>query len=336
MWFNNIRNRSSKNTPIPLFDEGFLRRLERMNFRTAPYLRGGLSGERRSRNLRPALDFSDHRPYTPGDDLRHVDWNAYSRHEELFVKLGEATQSVNVHILLDTSPSMAWSPNQKVTDLDRNYGNVQSRKWDSARQLAGALGYMGLSGGERLEITPFAQTLAESFGPTQGKKRAIPLLRYLADQVAISTEKSGSQSGLVHSLGNYARRHPHGGLLILISDLLDTAATDTTQEWEELAEGLSYFPAPRWQVLVLHLLSEQEYQPTFDGDYDFRDMETGESLPFHLNQTTLTQYRLRVKTWCTQLQSACAKRAATYARILAESPLEQSIIPYLRQRGAVQ
>ena len=87
---------------------------------------------------------------------------------------------------------------------------------------------------------------------------------------------------------------------------------------------------------MLHLLSEQELQPTFDGDYDFRDIETGESLPFHLNESTLVQYRLRVKTWCTQLQSASAKRAATYARVVAEWPLEQSILPYLRQRGVVQ
>ena len=72
---------------MPLFDESFLRRLERLSFRTAPYLRGGLGGERRSRNLRQAFDFSDHRPYAGGDDLRHVDWNVYGRHGELFVKL---------------------------------------------------------------------------------------------------------------------------------------------------------------------------------------------------------------------------------------------------------
>ena len=105
--FQNIFKRSPKPAPLPLFDETFVRRLEKLSFRTAPTLRGTMPGERRSRNLRPALDFSDHRPYAHGDDLRHVDWNAYSRHEELFVKLGEATQSVTVHILLDRSRSMA-------------------------------------------------------------------------------------------------------------------------------------------------------------------------------------------------------------------------------------
>ena len=74
-----IFNRKQKEEPaLPLFDEAFLRRLERLNFRTVPSLRGVMTGERRSRNLRPALDFSDHRPYSSGDDLRHVDWNAYA------------------------------------------------------------------------------------------------------------------------------------------------------------------------------------------------------------------------------------------------------------------
>ena len=134
--FQNIFKRSPKPAPLPLFDETFVRRLEKLSFRTAPTLRGTMPGERRSRNLRPALDFSDHRPYAHGDDLRHVDWNAYSRHEELFVKLGEATQSVTVHILLDRSRSMAWDPVQSQELAEQDV--ARSVKWDSARRLAGS------------------------------------------------------------------------------------------------------------------------------------------------------------------------------------------------------
>lgn len=331
MWFNNIFQRNNQ-LSLPLFDEGFLRRLERLSFRTAPTLRGELGGERRSRNLRPALDFSDHRPYTPGDDLRHVDWNAYSRHEELFVKLGEASQSVNVHILLDSSPSMVWSPFQAADD----FSAAQSLKWNSARRLTGALGYLGLAGGERVEIVPFGATLGPGFGPTQGKRRAISMLKFLTE-VAPSVAGSAARRGLVASLSDYARRHPRGGLLVLVSDLLDTAASpDGSGEWAELAEALRFFPSPRWQVLVIHFLTQQEMDPAIEGDFDLRDVETGQSLPFHFDDATLTQYRLRVKAWCKQAQSAAARRGALYARVLAEWPLEKSVIPYLRQRGAVQ
>jgi uncharacterized protein (DUF58 family) len=328
--------RKQTETAVPPFGEAFLRRLERLSFRTVPTLRGGLAGERRSRNLRPALDFSDHRPYTHGDDLRHIDWNAYSRHEELFVKLGEASQSVNVHILLDCSRSMAWLPNQSANTVEKD-SPLKSTKWLSALRLAGALGYLGLAGGERVKLTPFAGQMGEGFGPTRGKRRAVSLLEFIDSLTPTGPARRGAESGLVNSLAGYARRHSYGGLLVLISDLLDTATPIGSEgEWEELAEGLRFFPAPRWQVLVLHLLSEAELQPTLLGDFDLQDMETGESLPCHLDELTIAQYRLRVRRWCAEVQSACSRRAATYARVVAEWPFEKAVVPYLRQRGAIQ
>jgi uncharacterized protein (DUF58 family) len=269
--------------------------------------------------------------------LRHIDWSAYSRHEELFVKLGEATQSVNVHILLDCSRSMTWVPDERADRVDQALDKMKSEKWNSARRLAGAMGYLGLAGGERVEIAPFAYQVGESFGPTQGKRQAVRMLEFVASVTPARPPPSRSESGLVNSLASYARRHSYGGLLVVISDLLDTAATtaDMAGNWEQLAEGLRFFPSPRWQVLVLHLLAESEVHPTLEGDFDLKDMETGESLPFHLDETTLAQYRLRVRRWCAEVQSACSRRAATYARVMAEWPFEQAVVPYLRQRGAI-
>lgn len=336
----NVFNRSQNTSPepLPLFDETFLRRLERLSYRTAASLRGSMLGERRSRKLRPALDFSDHRPYSSGDDLRHVDWNAFARHQELFVKLGETTQSVNIHILLDRSRSMAWESRQKVTD------NVaSSTKWDGARRLVGAMGYLALASGERLQIGPFAQKLDRLYGPTRGKRQVITLLQFLtAIQPApalSSTENRGL--GLAQSLASYARANADGGLLVLISDLLDTGdetddASDESRWGEDLAEGLRHLSPPRWQVVVMHLLTEQELNPKFKGDFDLQDVETGEDLPFHLVEETLDRYRDRVRRWCAAMESACARRGAVYSRIVAEWPMEKSVIPYLRQRGVVQ
>ena len=203
--------------------------------------------------------------------------------------------------------------------------------------MAGALGYIGLAGGERLEVTTFAQALGDSFGPTQGKSQSIPLLKFLSSITPAPAHNGQHGSGLVYSLRRYAHLHPQGGVLVIISDLLDTAApSESIGEWEELAEGLRYFPPPRWQVLVMHLLTEAEMSPKLEGDYDLQDLETTESLPFHLDEATLARYRSRVQRWCAELQSACAGRAATYARIMAEWRFEKAVIPYLRQRGAIQ
>jgi len=332
------RQKEQKKSVLPLFDEAYLRRLERLNFKTVPSLRGVMVGEQRSHNLRPALDFSDHRPYSTGDDLRHVDWNAYARHEDLFVKLGETTQGIDIHILLDHSPSMTWEPGwPSPSESTNGDGTAPIGKWASARRLAGALGYLGLSSGERLIVTPFATELAESFGPTHGKQRVIPTLRYLAAVAPAQGPNRAVESGLARCLTAYSQSHPRGGLLILISDLLDAASsTDIGRGAIWLAEGLGHLTPPRWQVIVMHLQSEQEADPAVEGDFDFQDMETGESLPFHLDGTTLSQYRLRVRRWYNELQRACAQRGATYARVMAEWPVEQAVIPYLRRRGVIQ
>lgn len=319
--FNFFKDSQPQPNALPLFDEAFLRRLERLSYRTAPTLRGGTLGERRSRNLRPSLDFSDHRPYSTGDDLRYVDWQVYARHEELFVKLGETTQSVHIHILLDRSRSVAWSPWQKP----------KASKWDAARRLAGALGYLALAGGERLTITPFAVDLDESFGPTRGKRQVIAALRFLSE---VTPAAADGESDLARSLKSYAKRYAPGGVLILISDLLDTAVEGPTGAW--LAEGLNYLAPPRWQVMVMHVLSEEEIDPPLQGDVELRDVETGRRLPFRLNERTVNQYRQRAQQWLSRVESVCAQRRATYARVMAEWPFEQAVVPYLRQRGVVQ
>ncbi|MEM7346454.1 MAG: DUF58 domain-containing protein, partial [Chloroflexota bacterium] len=271
----NIFNRASKESTIPLFDEAFLRRLERLTYRSAPALRGKPLGERRSRKLRPAVDFSDHRPYTPGDDLRHIDWYAYSRHGDLVVKLGEATQSVDVHVLLDDSRSMVWQPDSSQKD--------RLTKWDMARRLTGALAYMGLAGGETVYLsTTLPQSATDgpltphALGPLRGKQQVMPALQYLSALSPLTQDKSDPHS-LGESLVTYARQYPKGGILVLVSDLLDTIATEDAMDQgqfdnsEHLAEGLRFLTPPLWQIIVLHLLTEEEMQPTLTGDFDLKD-----------------------------------------------------------------
>jgi hypothetical protein len=265
-----------------------------------------------------------------------VDWNAYGRHEELFIKLGETTQSVNVHVLLDCSRSMDWTTWQSSASR-KNGSQALPNKWDAARRLAGALGYLALSGGERLFITPFAHGINKGFGPTQGKQQIIPALRFLSGLDSSPPPKAKAEAELARSLRDYAHAHTPGGFLIIISDLFDAAASaDAGRGTDWLAEGLLHLPPPRWQVIVMHLMGEQELTPSLEGDVDLQDMETGERLPFRLDEQTLSQYRLRVRRWCNELQAACGRRGAVYARVLAEWPFERMIIPYLRRRGAIQ
>lgn len=320
MWFKTIfRNNRRRGGPqaagpepqrrpqpaadAPLFDEAFLRRLERLGLQAQRTLRGNpSSGEHPSRHQLPASIFSDHRPYSRGDDLRYVDWNAYARQEHILVKLGEAEQDVNVHLLIDASRSMAVGSPPRLR---------------LAQQLAGAIGYLALAHSDRLQLIPFGPAAMRPFGPAQGKAHLVELLRFIA---AIRPQP---ETNLATVLEQHARRHPQGGLLVICSDLLDAQGLDA---------GLRLLVPPRWQVLVLHLIAPEEIAPTLQGPIELEDSETGQRLELTLDAETLETYRRRVADWRAGLARSCARRGATYAPILSTWPIEQKIVPYLRAR----
>jgi len=254
MWFKDIFNRKTSVDAAALFDEAFLRRLERMGLQAQRTLRGHpAGGEHLSLNRLPTAIFSDHRPYSPGDDFRHIDWNAYAHHQEIVVKLGEVEQSVGVHVLLDVSRSMACpaSPTR---------GAGSPPKLRAAQRLAAALGYLALAHNDRLCVVPFGTGPLPAFGPTQGKGRLIELLKF------IERLQPDQPTALARALMTYARNHTRGGLLVICSDLLAP---------EGLEQALRALPPPRWQTLVLHLLDQRELRPDLAGPID--PDHTGES-----------------------------------------------------------
>jgi len=303
MWFKGIFNRKTSAAPAALFDEAFLRRLERMSLQAQRTLRGHpAGGEHPSLNRLPAVIFSDHRPYSPGDDFRHIDWNAYAHHQEIVVKLGEVEQSVGVHVLLDVSRSMV-------------------PKLRAAQRLVAALGYLALAHNDRLSVVPFGAAPLPAFGPTQGKGRLIALLKF------IDRLQPNQPTALVDALMAYACSHERGGLLVICSDLLAP---------EGLEQALRALPPPRWQTLVLHLLDRRELRPELSGPIELEDAETGQRLPLTLDAATLAAYRRNVAEWQERLAASCARRGATYAQVLAHWPLEQQVVPYLRARRILQ
>lgn len=313
MWFKTIFRRSGpaprqrrERAPAqegPLFDEAFLRRMQRMSFQAQRTLRGNpSSGEHPSRHQLPATIFSDHRPYSSGDDLRYVDWNAYARQDHVLVRLGEAEQDVNVHLLLDASRSMAVGSPPRLR---------------LAKQVVGALGYLALAHSDRLAVVPFGPAALRPFGPTQGKGRTVEMLRFVE---AIAPQPDTRLASVVQQ---HARRHPQGGLLVICSDLLVP---------DNLEEALRAVPPPRWQTLVLHVLDQRDLQPELRGPLELEDSESGQRMPITLDDETLRKYRQAVAAWRERIGRICARRGVTYAPVMSHWPLEQQVVPFLRAR----
>ncbi len=310
MWFRNILRRGNSPRPKarptaeqPLFDELFLRRMARMSLQVQRSLRGSPAmGGHLSRQYVPASEFSDHRPYQSGDDLRYVDWNVYARQDEMLLKLGEAEQNIHVHLLLDVSRSMAWGAPPKLRIM---------------QQLAGALGYLALNYNDHLRIVPFGDAQLRPFGPARGKGRLVEMLRYI-EQTPVQQE---TRINVV--LQQHAQAFKRGGLLVLCSDLLVD---------EGLAEGLSLLPSPRWQVVVLHMIDPRELRPALQGQIELEDSETGQRITMELSAEQIAAYQTAVQAWQERLSRTCARYGATYGRILTTWPIEQKVVPYLRAR----
>jgi uncharacterized protein (DUF58 family) len=311
MWFKNIFSRKSASATQPLFDEAFLRRLERLSLQAQRTLRGQPSGgEHLSRHQLPATIFNEHRPYSAGDDYRYVDWNAYAHQEEIFVRLGEIEQSIGVHLLLDISRSMAFP-----AAPPRRSGLPS--KIHAAKRLIAALGYLALAHHDRLHVAPFGASALPPFGPAQGKDRLIELLRF------VESVQPDQPTALTHALSDYAKQHTRGGLLVLCSDLLVP---------EGLEPALRALPPPRWQTLVLHILDPLELKPELNGPLELEDAETGQRLALTLDTALVAAYQRNVAAWQDRIANTCAQRGATYAQVLTDWPLERQVVPYLRAR----
>jgi uncharacterized protein (DUF58 family) len=299
-----------------LFDEAFLRKLERLAILSRRAMAGQLQGERRSPKRGQSVEFADYRPYTPGDDFRRIDWNAYARLERLFIKLFVEEEDLTVHLLVDTSRSMDWGQPNKL--------------WYAIR-AAGALGYVALTGLDRVTVTAFSDGEngeGRYFPPRRGKGQALALFSFL------QTLSTGGQTFLAPRSAAYAAAATQPGPLLLLSDLLD----------EGWAEGLRALTSRGFEVTVLHILAPDEVNPEGStwlsggptGDFKLLDVETGAGVEITADYDLLERYRDGLAAWREELRRFCGARGMYYAPIETSLPFEELLFAWLRQRGVLK
>jgi uncharacterized protein (DUF58 family) len=298
-------------TATPILELKFLAQLDRLSLVSRRMRAGQIQGERRSPNRGGSVEFADFRTYASGDDFRQIDWNAYARLERLFIKLFVAEEDITIHLVLDASQSMAFGDPQK---------------WDYARRLAAALGYVGLVGLDRVAAAALKDDALLQrkrcdlvSGPYRGKRQALAWFNWLADL------ETGGDLDPAAALHDYLARARHPGPLLLISDLLGPG-------WES---GLRALASRRFEVIVLHVLSPQEVSPGLEGDLRLVDSENGAAVEITADYDLLQRYRSRVAAWQDHLRQTCAALGAHYVFIETTTPLEELVLAYLRRYDIV-
>jgi len=286
----------------PLFDAEFLKRIERLAVVARRSFRGSGHGERRARTHGASTEFRDHRIYAPGDDLRHLDWNLYARHDRLHLKRFHDEQDVRVHLVLDASASMA---------------SGEPSKFDAARRLVAALGWLSLTGQDTVVLHALGGENAEPPPPLQGRVSARRLLTWLED-----IEPAG-RVDLEEGLLEVGRRARRPGIVFIVSDLLSSGA----------ARGLERRGAARHQGHALHLLAPEEREPRLEGDLRLVDSETGSDVVVSLSPRLLRIYRETLAGLEQELQAAARRVAATVTAIGSGDSVEDVIFRKLRASG---
>src|SRR5437899_3609480 len=294
-----------------------LRRLEQFQLLAARRAKSSSKGERRSRARGQSVEFADYRNYVHGDDFRYLDWNLYGRLERLFLKLYEEELGLPVRIFLDASESMTFG---------------EPRKFDFARQVAAAIGYVALSGFDRVSVIPFpplatdgqADQTAWTFElaargalrSVRGKKSAIQFFQNLSSLTA------GGAANLNDALRRGALEARQAGVAVVLSDFLDPAGYES---------GLTALVGRGFQVDIVQILSPEELSPTTFGDLRLVDSETGGMQEVTFGRFRMKAYQQTVQNFLQRLREFCQARGVNFFTASSNTSLEELLLKQLRQ-----
>lgn len=283
-----------------------LRRLEQFQLLAARRAKSSARGERRSKARGQSVEFADHRNYVPGDDFRYLDWNLYGRLEKLFLKLYEEERELPVRIFLDASESMAFG---------------EPRKFDFARQVAAAVGYVALCGFDRVSVIPFPDNPAETavrgaLRAVRGRKSALNFFQNLSQLSAKGT------ASFNQSLRRGALEARQAGVAVVLSDFLDPAGYES---------GLTALVGRGFQVNAVQILAPDELTPTTFGDLRLVDAETGGLQEVTFGRYRMASYQQMVQNFCQRLREYCSGRGISFFMASSNTALEYLLLKQLRQ-----
>jgi len=282
-----------------------LAKLGRLNIIARAVVEGFISGLHRSPYHGFSVEFSDHREYVPGDNLRDLDWLALARTDRYYVKQYEEETNLKAYILLDTSASMGFKSNDGLSKFE--YGCF----------LASSLAFLMVRQQDSVGLVTFDERI-NNFIPPRSSTLHLNLLLQTLEKV--EPGKRTNVSGTFHDLAERIKRR---GLIIIISDLFD--------DQREVLRALSHFRHKKHEVLVFHVFDRFELEFPYRRLSDFIDMETGDRLqadPVYVRE----EYVRLLHEFIDAYKRDCAATAIDYIMANTSTPYDQLLFRYLSKR----
>lgn len=301
-------------SPLRFLDPVVVSRLNNMELRARMIVEGFMTGLHKSPYHGFSVEFAEHRPYNPGDELRHVDWKVFAKTDRYYVKQFEEETNLRHYVVLDVSPSMRYRERAPLTKLEY------------ASHLAAGLHYLMLKQRDATGLITFDEAIQSLYKPKSTSSYLRQLLGAL--EKVNAEETRGRRTGAADALSQVAERIGRRSLVVVLTDLFENIG-----QHDELLRALRHLRHRGHEVLVFHILeSETERRFRFpDVPMVFRDMETGEELTLQPSQLR-EQYEEASAHFAERFRLRCREHNIDFLELDTAEPYDQALLAYLNKR----
>jgi uncharacterized protein (DUF58 family) len=288
------------------FDPKVLAGIANLSLRARWVVEGIMSGIHRSRAKGFSVEFEAHREYSPGDEIRRIDWKALGKFDRYFIKEYEDETNLRAYLCLDSSASM-------------DYASDGITKYDYGCTLAASLAYLILRQQDAAGLVTFSNRI-ENFVPPRAKRDYMTQILQ-----ALESRGPAGETNVGRILEEVAGQIKRRGLVVLVSDLLD--------EPEQILKALRLFRFKGNDVIVFHLLDPAEMDLPFEGNILFEDLETVDLRVIADPRAIRKTYQQVVEEFVATMRKQCHDSAIDYQLISTATPLDKALASYLSWRG---
>ncbi|QAA35044.1 DUF58 domain-containing protein [Clostridium manihotivorum] len=286
-----------------VFDGEFFKNLENISLKARMTINNGAAGGRRSKAKGSSVEFSDFREYTPGDDFRRIDWNAYGRFEKLFLKLFMEEREAYINIFLDCSKSMIAGDGSKAM---------------MAQRLSAVFTYMALNNLDRVCIN------------TMTSKGITPSSSFMGKgtfQQALSFIENANFNGSTNLWDSIKKKQLKSrAVSIVISDFFT----------EGSIEGLiKYLAFNKQQIVFIQVLTKDEISPEIDGQVRLVDSETKEEINITITPKMMKAYEVKLKALTNGMKEQLKRYGGSFVQVSSEEELQKVIFEKLSKEGII-